>query len=99
MTAYAAGILQSDVTFARSGFNLAVTINGTIDKLLVKNSYLGSQYRVEEFRFADGSVVTYGQAQQLIEAMASFGAARAVDERPMMHALPWHGRDLAANIQ
>ena len=70
---FAAGIVQSDITYMHVGNNLEALINGSADKLVIQDWYLGSQYHVEEFRFNDGSIVTDAQVQGLVSAMASFG--------------------------
>jgi len=72
---FAAGIVQGDITYAHVGNNLEARINGSTDKIVVQDWYLGSQYHVEEFRFNDGSVLTDSQVQGLVSAMASFSAA------------------------
>ena len=52
--------------------NLEITIIGTTDKLVIKDWYLGSQYRVEEIRTQDGSrVLLASDVQALVTAMAS----------------------------
>jgi Ca2+-binding RTX toxin-like protein len=71
---FAAGIAQSDLTFNKVGNNLETLINGSTDKIVVQDWYLGSQYHVEEFRFNDGSVLTDSQVQGLVSAMAGFAA-------------------------
>ena len=70
---FAAGIAQGDVTFQRSGNNLEALLAGSTDKLVVKDWYLGTQNRVEEFGFADGTVLTDAHVNNLISAMAAFG--------------------------
>ncbi|MGY4830464.1 beta strand repeat-containing protein [Sphaerotilaceae bacterium SBD11-9] len=69
-----AGIVQGDMRYSRVGNNLEALINGTTDKIVVQNWYVGSQYHVEEFRFSDGSILTDSQVQGLVSAMASFGS-------------------------
>ncbi len=73
IVAFASGLAKADAQFTRSGNDLIVSIRNTTDKLTVTGWYLGGQYQVEEFRFADGSVVTASQAQGLVSAMAAFG--------------------------
>ena len=51
--------------------------SASLDKLIVKDWYLGTQYRVEQFAFADGSVLTDTQVQGLVGAMAVFSASAA----------------------
>lgn len=71
---FAAGIAQADLTYSHVGNNLEALINGTSDKLVFQDWYLGNQYHVEEFRFSDGSVLTDAQVQGLVSAMAGFNA-------------------------
>ncbi len=68
---FGAGMLTTDVAFSHVGNDLQVLINGTTDKIVVQNWYLGSQYHVEEFRF-DNGVVTDAQVANLVSAMSSF---------------------------
>jgi Ca2+-binding RTX toxin-like protein len=74
---FSAGIAQGDMRYSRVGNNLEALIFGTTDKIVVQDWYLGNQYHVEDFRFADGSVLTDSQVQGLVGAMATFSAASA----------------------
>lgn len=67
------GITQSQLTFKRNSNNLELTISGQTDKLIVANWYTVTANRIEEFRLADGTVVSPG----LIPATAQAGAAAA----------------------
>ena len=69
---FAGSVTQSNVQFKQIGNNLEVLLNGTTDKLVIQNWYLGSQYHVEEFRFTDGGVLLDSQVQGLVSAMAGF---------------------------
>jgi len=71
---FVGAVTQSDVQFKQVGNNLEVLLNGTSDKIVVQNWYLGSQYQVEEFRFTDGTILTNGQAQGMVTAGASASA-------------------------
>ncbi|MBU3696300.1 calcium-binding protein [Dechloromonas sp.] len=56
---FAAGIANADVQVSRSGDNLVLSIKGTADTLTVSsyfNSDAAGPYKVEEIRFADGTV-------------------------------------------
>lgn len=64
-------VTQANVQFTQVGNNLEVLLNGTTDKFVVQNWYLGSQYQVEEFRFTDGTILTNAQAQGQVSAAAS----------------------------
>lgn len=64
------------VKFTHVGNDLEVKIVGTADKLVIKNWYLGTKYRVEDFVFADGTWTNdqvAPAANRLIDAMARFG--------------------------
>ena len=93
-----AGIVQADTTFVRNGNNLEVSVLGTADKLVVQNWYLGSQYQVEEFRYADGSTVTNNQVAGLLSAMATFSAPTAAETTPRMRTTPWRHPDYAVAL-
>ena len=61
---FAAGIAPSDVVVsqANSGWNLILTIAGTTDRILVEGGLNGgSDYRVEQVRFADGTVWSFAE--------------------------------------
>lgn len=75
MAQFLEGISTEQLWFRRaSGSNsLEVSIIGTTDKLMVQDWYLGSAYRVEQFKTADGKTLLEGQVQSLVDAMAAFG--------------------------
>jgi Ca2+-binding RTX toxin-like protein len=102
---FGAGVLQSQLAFARASNNLEVSIAGTSDRLIVKDWYLGTQHRIEEFRFADGSVTAASQVQALGDAMAAFGApsSQVASNGSLMggdafnsRIAMWRGTDLVA---
>ena len=71
-------LLQSQLAFQRSGNNLeALIVGSNVDKLVVKDWYLGTQYRVEQFAFADGATLSDAQVQGLVDAMAGFAPGTA----------------------
>lgn len=65
---FGTGILVSDVVFSRLGNDLEATIGSAADKLVVKDWYLGAAYHVEQFRFADGTVMSDSQVQAQVPA-------------------------------
>ena len=65
--AFAGTVNQADVQFRRVGNNLEMSMRSTSDKLVVQNWYLGGQYHVEEFRFANGTLLDT-QVQSLAAA-------------------------------
>jgi len=70
-------VKQADVQFKHAGNNLEMLLNNTTDKLVFQDWYLGSQYHVEEFRFADGTLLD-SAVQSLATMMAQFGGAEAM---------------------
>ena len=53
--------------------SLEVSVIGTDDKFIIDKWYAGSQYRVEQFKTADGDrTLMESQVQNLVDAMASF---------------------------
>ncbi len=51
-----AGVLPADITFARSGMDVVLCINGTDDQLTLQNWGSGRSARIECIEFADGTV-------------------------------------------
>ena len=63
--AFEPGILPADITVRRSGTDMVLTINGTDDRLVVKNGfYEYSNYnRIEQVRFEGGQTWDYSTLQ------------------------------------
>jgi Ca2+-binding RTX toxin-like protein len=53
---FAADITPDDVTAVQSGASLVLAISGTTDTLTIANQFVSTADRVEEIRFADGTV-------------------------------------------
>ena len=71
---FVTGVAYDQLWFKRpaSSNNLEISIIGTTDKLVIKDWYLGGQYRVEEIRTVDGNKVLYAaDVQALVTAMAT----------------------------
>lgn len=77
-----AGITQSQLVFARNGNNLELTISGQADKLIVANWYTATANRIEEFRLADGSVVSLGLIPATAQASIAAATAGMVAQDP-----------------
>ena len=77
VASFGAGLAYDQLWFAKSGNNLEVSIVGASDKLTVSNWYAGSQYRVEQFKTADGKLLLESQVQNLVDAMAAFAPPAA----------------------
>jgi Ca2+-binding RTX toxin-like protein len=70
---FLAGVVREQVWFLKTGNNLEASIIGTSDKLIVKDWYLGSQYRTEQFKTTDDAkTLLAANVQNLVNAMASF---------------------------
>jgi Ca2+-binding RTX toxin-like protein len=71
---FLSGVAYDQLWFSRpSGSNnLEIAIIGTSDKLVIKDWYLGAQYRTEEVRVVDGGrYVNAADVQTLVNAMAT----------------------------
>ncbi|TPW15199.1 MAG: hypothetical protein FD130_1249, partial [Halothiobacillaceae bacterium] len=71
---FGSGIAEDQLWFKRSGNNLEVSLIGTLDRMVYKDWYLGSQYHVEQFKTSNGQVLLESQVANLVSAMASFSA-------------------------
>jgi len=68
------GVDALDIVLARSGSNLVMRLHSGSETLTVQNWYTGTQYRTEVILAADGQQLLSSQVDQLIQAMATFGA-------------------------
>ncbi len=64
-------IALADLVFTVQGVNLVVEIAGTADRLVIENHFFGTSTgqraeRIEEFRFADGTVLTDAQLRAML---------------------------------
>jgi len=77
-----------ELIFSKSGNDLKIAVNNTSDQVTVQNWYSGATNQTEIFQTSDGSRLLNTQVEQLIQAMASFGAdhgmdwTQAVQQRP-----------------
>jgi Ca2+-binding RTX toxin-like protein len=51
------GISSSDLELIRQGKDLCINITGTTDSLTVQDWFKGDRYKIEQFKFADGTVL------------------------------------------
>ena len=72
-----AGITRADTLFARLGNALQVGLPGGGDVLTVQDWYLGTRHQIEQFVYADGTVLSAMQAASLVQSIATFDAAMA----------------------
>lgn len=54
---FGADITVDDVQFTKDGKDLVVSIIGTDDKVIIKNSNVNTESRIEQFVFADGTTI------------------------------------------
>jgi hypothetical protein len=66
------GIVCEQIWFRHAGNHLEASLIGTADKLVLENWYLGSAYRVEQFKTADGRQLASERVEHLVQAMAAF---------------------------
>ncbi|MBK9573139.1 MAG: hypothetical protein IPO43_10600 [Rhodoferax sp.] len=69
---FLSGVATNQLWFRHVGNDLEVSIIGSADKATLTNWYLGSQYRVEQFKTSDGKVLADSGVEALVTAMAPF---------------------------
>ncbi len=55
---FTGGINKADLDFLVEGNNLRIQVRGTSDAVVIQNWFSGSSYRVEQFKFSDGTIMT-----------------------------------------
>jgi Ca2+-binding RTX toxin-like protein len=88
-----AGITQAQLRFLRTGNNLELAVTGQIDRLTISNWFVGTANQIEEFRLSDGTQVLAAQVNNLVNAMATFGAT----PQAMMTTTPMTTQQLRTN--
>ena len=63
---FGSGILPSDITFTRSGYDLILGVKNTSDQLTIHGWGVMQAYRIERIEFADGTVWDAAQIQTRI---------------------------------
>ena len=66
-----------ELRFSRKGNNLVIEKVANTDKVTVNNWFAGKGYQVEQIQLSDDSIITNTQVNEMIQAMASFGAKSA----------------------
>ena len=69
---FSASISAEQLWFSHIGNNLEVSIIGTSDRMVMKDWYLGSQYRTEQFKTSNGKMLLDTRVENLVSAMAAF---------------------------
>lgn len=68
---FGANITKDQLWFSQSGNDLDIAIIGTTDHIAIQNWFLGSEYRIERFRFANGDQLIEGQIGNLLQSGGS----------------------------
>ena len=69
------GIEQDDLSFELAGSHLKILINNDINSgIQINNQFRSTKYQIETLEFSDGTTLDLTNADQLIQAMNSFGA-------------------------
>ncbi|MBX3616805.1 MAG: hypothetical protein KF839_06610 [Nitrosomonas sp.] len=63
-------INPDQIWFQHVGNNLEVSIIGTSDKLIIKDWYLDSKHRIDQFKTADDAMLQDHEIESLVAAMA-----------------------------
>ncbi|MDH6168921.1 Ca2+-binding RTX toxin-like protein [Variovorax boronicumulans] len=74
---FGADIAAEQLWFRQVGNDLEVSVIGGSDQFLIDDWYLGSQYRVEQFKTNGGKSLLDSQVQNLVQAMAAFSPPSA----------------------
>ncbi|WP_160473530.1 calcium-binding protein [Cupriavidus sp. SW-Y-13] len=91
------GISSNQLWFSRSGNDLAVSILGTTDKVIIDSWFSSKSYQIEKFVAGDGKAVESGALLNLVNAMAQFsppGAAQT--SMPLSFGEPMQAAMIAA---
>ena len=59
------GITSADLDLAKEGYDLRINIAGSTDSLIIRNWFSGDSCKVDQFRFADGTVLTAAQMESM----------------------------------
>ena len=54
---FGAGVTAADISASRANYNLVLSIAGTSDRIVLDGWFRGSENRIQEFVFADGSTL------------------------------------------
>ena len=58
---FSGGITLADLDLIKEGNNLRIALKGTADALVVERWFLDDSYKIDQFKFADGSILTADQ--------------------------------------
>ncbi|KAF0216168.1 MAG: Hemolysin-type calcium-binding, partial [Geobacteraceae bacterium] len=55
---FGAGITTSNLELVKDGYNLRINVSGTTDSLMIQSWFYADYQRVDQFKFADGTVLS-----------------------------------------
>ncbi|MEQ9726987.1 calcium-binding protein, partial [Pseudomonas sp. WHRI 8822A] len=68
------GLAPESLWLQRDDNDLEILVIGSEDRVTISNWYMGGAHRVESFQAATGVTLTESRVQNLVDAMAAFGA-------------------------
>ncbi|MCZ4321518.1 calcium-binding protein [Pseudomonas anguilliseptica] len=74
MLRFGSDITPEQLWFQRAGHNLDVFVEGSADRVTITNWYSASTARIEQMQIANGLTLVDSRVQNLVDAMAAFGA-------------------------
>ncbi|MEL6542165.1 MAG: calcium-binding protein, partial [Pseudomonadota bacterium] len=63
---FGAGITLDNVRFRASGVSLIIEFEGSDDRITITEGFRRGDHRIEEYRFEDGTVLTFGQVIEIV---------------------------------
>ncbi|MBU2590868.1 MAG: hypothetical protein KKC21_02470, partial [Nitrospinae bacterium] len=72
---FGAGITKNDLELVKEGNHLRITINGTENTLLIDNWFTNKYYKIEQFKFADGTTLASKEIESLGYKVIMYGTA------------------------
>jgi Ca2+-binding RTX toxin-like protein len=98
---FSSGVNPLDLVLSRQVNDLRIAIHGSSDQVTIQNWYSGAANQTETIQAGDGEVLLNSAVDQLIQAMAQFGADnggitwdQAIDQHPQevlpILAASWH---------
>lgn len=83
------GISQNNLSFTRDGNDFKIIVNNNEPEGIIISKYFDrSYYKIETMEFADGSTLNLSDAEQLIQAMSSFGVSTSANMDSLSNPSP-----------
>jgi Ca2+-binding RTX toxin-like protein len=89
---FTAGVAVGDVSVSRTAIDLILTINGTTDKVVLKDWFTSDAAKIEQVRFSDGTVWSQAdlaaKSNVPVTAGAAIGALTTAEDAPFSYQIP-----------